>query len=268
MNPRITRPFLLTAALVAVLAASPAARAAEPPVSLNEAYAQIKDAERSIPVPTPVATVNVGSFDATSGAYDGLAVETEIINHKPVRLVPNVFVNAVNTRLTFTLLHATTVVHLTSAGANAVASPGATSISVDVGKAADVRWRIYAGTRSHSDELTVSRPRIIGAGAFTIPALPVGVVYDSPQDPAGTNNVVYSRSTSVGTSVGLTVRSASSASAAAVQPDFPAVSMFHSQLQGAAGFASATGNGATAAALNKIDSFLGRATRNVATAED
>jgi hypothetical protein len=259
---------ILTATLVAALAISPLARAADPPISLNDAYAQIKDAERSIPIPTPEATVQVGSFDATSGAYDGLAVETEIINHKPVRIVPNVFVNAANTRLSFSLQHVTGLVRLTAAGATAIVNKGATSISIDVGKEDDVRWRITAGTKSHSDELTISRPRIIGAGAFTIPALPVGVVYDSPQDPGGTNNVVYTRSTSVGTSVGLTVRDASSSSASAVNPDFPTISMFHSQLQATAGFASATGNSAAATALTKIDSLLGKATRNVNTSED
>src|SRR3954447_5838856 len=152
MNPRITRLFLLTAALVTVLAASPVARAADAPVSLNEAYAQIKNAERSIPIPTPEATVAVGSFDATSGAYDGLAVETEIFNNKPVRIVPNVFVNAVNTRLTFSLLRVTGTVRLAvTGGGTAIATKGATSIGIDVGKMADVRWKLTAGTKSHSD---------------------------------------------------------------------------------------------------------------------
>ena len=269
MAPRMSRLAVLVTAFVALLAWTPLANATDPPVSLTEAYNQIKSAERSIPIPTPEATVGVGAFDAATGSFDGLTTDVEIINHKPVRLVPNVFVNAVNTRLSFTIARSTTTVRLTvTGGGTAIAAKGGTSISIDVGKLADVRWRLSSGTKSYGDELTISRPRIIGAGAFTIPALPVGVVYDSPQDPAGTNSVVYTRSTSVGTSVGLTVRSATSTSAAAVQPDFPTVSMFHSQLQATAGFASATGNGGTAAALTKIDGFLGKATRNVNTAED
>src|SRR6266508_1115325 len=98
MNIRFRNLAVLTTTLVTAFAVSPLARADATPVSLGEAYRQIKDAERSIPIPTPVATTSMGTFDAATGAFDGLATETETINGKPVRIVPKITINAVNAR--------------------------------------------------------------------------------------------------------------------------------------------------------------------------
>ena len=269
MSFRLHHLVALAAVLLSMLAVSPAARAAETPITLSEAYSQIKDAEKLIPVPTPVATVDMGTFDAATGEFDGLATEIEIVNGKPVRIVPATFVNAVNARLLFHIVNSTQIVHASvTGGGSAIALAGKTSITVDARRLHDVRWSISAGVKRHNDQLTVNRPRIIGAGAFTIPALPVGVIYDSPQNPARTNSVVYTRSTTVGTSLGVSVRSGSGSSSSAVSPTFPAVSMFQSQLTAAEGFFNATGNTAAGGALKKIGEALGRATRNVATQDD
>jgi hypothetical protein len=269
MSFRLRHLFSLVAVLVAAFALAPGASAADPPISLSEAYRQIKDAERLIPVPTPVRTVSMGTFDASTGQFDGLATEIEIVNHKPVRLVPEVFVNAVNARLQFTILHSTQLVRVSvTGGGTAIASAGGASVTVDAGRLDDVRWTIRSGTKVYRDELIVKRPRIIGAGAFTIPALPVAVVYDPPQNPARNNSVVYTRTTSVGTTLGMTVRSGSSTSSSGVSPTFPEVGIFKSQLDASAAFANATGNSAVGTALSKISGALGKATRNVTTSND
>src|SRR3954453_10507847 len=183
-------PALVLAALVAPVATSPPARADTAPVSLAEAYRQIKDAERSIPVPTPEATTNVGTFDAATGEFDGLATEIVVFHGKPTRIVPQIFVNAVNSTLVFGIVHATQSVRVSVAGVGtAFARAGATSVSIDVGRLDGVRWTIRSGTKAHPDELKIDRPSVIGAGAFTIRALPVAVVYDSPQDPKHSNSV-------------------------------------------------------------------------------
>ncbi|HEY3181741.1 MAG TPA: hypothetical protein VGJ77_02810 [Gaiellaceae bacterium] len=259
---------VLAAALAAILAYSPLARAADP-ISVDEAYHQIKDAERGMPVPTPVQTINVGTFDATSGAYDGLATEVEIFNTKPVRIVPEVFVNAVNAKLVFGILRSTQSVRVSVTGVGSASVPaGRTSISINVGRLRTVKWTISSGTVVHRDEFTIKRPKVIGAGAFTIPALPVAVVYDPPQDPARSNSVVYTRTTTVATTLGFSVRSSTSSTATAVNPTFSALGIFQQALQGSATFANATGNGAVGAALTKISGALGSAKRNVTTAED
>jgi hypothetical protein len=266
---RYRKLAVLTAALVTMVAASPLARAADTPISLDEAYRQIKDNEKLMPVPTPLATTSMGTFDAATGTFEGLATEIEIINNKPVRLVPQVFVNAVNSRLTFGIFNSTQSVRVSVTGAGtAIVPAGRTSISIDIGRLRSATWTISSGTKVYRDQLTIKRPTIIGTGAFTIPALPVAVIYDPPQDPTGSNSVVYTRTTSVGTSVGFSVRKSTSSTATAVNPTFSELGMFQQQLQASAGFATATGNGTVATALNAISGALGKAKRNITSAND
>jgi hypothetical protein len=269
MSARFTRIALALSTLAALLALAPLAGAADTPISLGEAYRQIKDAEKGFPIPTPVATTSMGTFDAATGTFDGIAVETEIFNGKPVRTVPQITVNAVNSRLTFVLVNNTKSVRLSvTGGGTAFASAGRTSIAIDVGRLHDVHWTMTSGLKTHRDELKINRPRIIGAGAFTIPALPVAVVYDPPQDPAGTNAVTYTRATSIGTTLGLSVRSASSTSAPAVNPDFSAVGIFQDQLAATIKFAKLVGASGVATKLDIIGGVLGKAKRNVTTSDD
>src|SRR5262245_7328829 len=163
MSFRLHHLVPLAAVLLSMLAVSPAARAADTPITLSQAYGQIKDAEKLIPVPTPVATVDMGTFDAATGEFDGLATEIEIVNGKPVRIVPATFVNAVNARLLFHIVNSTQIVHASvTGGGSAIALAGKTSITVDARRLHDVRWSISAGVKRHNDQLTVNRPRIIG----------------------------------------------------------------------------------------------------------
>jgi len=269
MSAHFRHVAVFAAAFVGVLAFSPLASAQDPPVPLGEAYRQIKDAERSIPIPTPTATTTVGAFDAGTGAFDGLAVETVFVNGKPVRIVPQITINAVNARLVFSIFNSTRSVRLSVRERGSTTVPaGRTSIAIDVGRLRTVSWTLTSGTKVHRDELTIKRPKTIGAGAFTIPALPVAVVYDPPQDPERSNSVVYTRTTSIGTTIGLTVRRATSTTAPAVAPEFSEAGIFHQQLQAAAAFAELTGGSTAATALRKIDGVLGKATRNVTTSSE
>jgi hypothetical protein len=257
------------ALLAAALALSSSARAADPPISLDTAYQQIKGAEGKIAVPTPEETVDVGYFNAATGDFDGLTTEIEMINGKPVRMVPHAWVNAVNTRLLFHVYNATKSVRVSvTGGGSATVQAGGTTLAVHAGRGHDLRWTITSGLKRYGDELIVDRPRIIGAGAFTIPALPVAVVYDPPQNPAGTNTDVYTRSTSIGVSLGMNFGSSSSTSTSADPPQFADLTMFHQQLQGAAAFETLVGQSTAATALTDIDKYLGSATRNVATKND
>jgi hypothetical protein len=93
-------------------------------------------------------------------------------------------------------------------------------------------------------------------------------VYDPPQDPSGTNSVVYTRSTSVGVSLGLNVSSGTSTSASADPPQFTEAGIFHQQLQAAASFFTLVGQSTAATAIGDIDKYLGKAERNVTTKND
>ncbi len=265
MTIQLSRLIVLVAALVAAFASSPLARAD----TVDQAYGTIKAAEAAMPVPTPVQTVNVGTFDAATGTFDGLVTETEIINGKPVRLVPSVFVNAVNTKLVFAIVHSTQSVRVgvTGVGSTTVLA-GRPSIAIDIGRLRSASWSITSGTKRHLDELTIKRPTIIGGGAFTIPALPVAVVYDPPQNSTHTNSVVYTRTLSIGTTVGLSVRNGTSTTAPAVNPTFSAEESFQKVVGALSLAAKAAGHGTIGAAFDKIGAAVGSADRNVTTAED
>src|SRR6185436_911245 len=150
----------------------------------------------------------------------------------------------------------------------AFASAGKPTVTINAGRLHDARWTLTSGTKIHRDELTINRPRTIGAGAFTIPALPVAVVYDPPQNPAGTNSVVYTRSTSVGVSVGMSFGNGTSTTTATDPPQFAEAGIFHQQLQAAVDFETLVGQSTVATALKDIDKYLGKATRNVTTKND
>jgi hypothetical protein len=258
---------VLVVALAAVFAYSPLARADT--ITSEQAYKDIKDAERGMPVPTPIQSVNVGTFNAATGEFEGLTTETEIINGKPVKIVPSVLVNAVNTKLVFAIRNSTqlTRVSVQGVGSTFVAA-GRTSASIDVGRIRSATWSITSGLKKHFDQLTIRRPTFIGAGAFTIPALPVAVVYDPPQDPTHSNSVVFTRTQSVATTLGLSVRKSTSTTAPAVNPTFAALGNFQQALTGASAFAKAAHNDVIASVLDTINSKLGSAQRNVTTAED
>ena len=269
MSIRLHHVAVLMAALVAALAYASLARAADTPISVDEAYRQVKDNEKLMPVPAPSATTEMGLFNAATGGFDGLTTEVEIFNNKPVRIVPKVFVNAVNSRLTFRIVNATQSVRVSVTGAgSAIVPAGRTSISIDIGRLETARWSISSGLKVYRDQLDIDRPTFIGTGAFTIPALPVGVVYDPPQDPTGSNSVVYTRSTSVSTSLGLSVKSGTSTSSQGITPTFSELGLFQQQLSASSLFFKNTGNGVVAGALDAISGALGKAKRNITSAND
>ena len=260
--------LVVAVALVAAAGAASPAQADSAPISIDEAYRQVKDAEKLMPVPAPLATINVGTFDAATGKFDGLSVETVTINGKPVRIVPHVFENAVNARLVFRIVNSTQSVRLSAGGFTAIALAGRASISIGVGRLHDVRWSLTSGLKVHRDELIIDRPRIIGVGAFTIPALPVAVVTDPPQNPARTNSVVYTRSTSVGTTLGITVKNGTSTSEPAVVPEFSEINIFQQQLKASKTFLELTKNDFAAKVLGTVSDVIGKAQRNITTAKD
>ena len=97
-------------------------------------------------------------------------------------------------------------------GASAPANAGSVVVAVTGNPVAGdeaqsqwrVKWHVAASGRSHSDSLTIDRVSF-GLGAFTIPVLPVAIVYDPPQDNLHENTETYSSSTTYGSTVTLSL---------------------------------------------------------------
>jgi hypothetical protein len=185
-----------------------------------EMYQHVKGVENKIPLPNSYATGKVGTLQGGTGKFTGLVTTTEIDYDptepggpkKPQKTyeTPSISVNAVNVGLVFEVSGGSGEFSVTANGRTVKAQPGQSRVEVNVGRAVEVRWTARRGSRSYSDEITIVRPMIVGAGAFTVPALPVAVVYEPPQDRLKRNTASYSKMKSVGTTVGMSFSQESS----------------------------------------------------------
>ena len=205
-------------------------------VSADTIYQLIKSYEGQFPVPAPFVTINVGTFDASTGAFNGLttAVEKdpEPVEHTrgqrptnpPPKFVGETFVTetidaqwkrTITTEpapktplnpvmLQFAIANATSAWSVNVNGLVVNAPATQTTIQVAIWDSLEAAWTIQAGSKSHTDKLRVQRPAgVVGAGvgAFTIPVLPVTIVYAPPADSTGDSVATYTQGQTVGTTV-------------------------------------------------------------------
>jgi hypothetical protein len=223
------RRLINPALALAVTCALGATSLAQSPTQI---YQQIKNLEGNFPLPTPKESVNVGSFDATTGTFTGKV--SRIVNSPPddtggnkpgERLVaPVAHVNAVAVELIFAVANRVGVFKVTANGVSALASPGQNSVTVSVGSATQVNWTVWSGSKSYSDTLVINRPQIIGAGAFIVPALPLAIVYEPPPDSRNKNKATYTKTSAIGTKVTATFSHEGSTTVNAVPSQFAGVS--------------------------------------------
>ena len=58
--------------------------------------------------------------------------------------------------------------------------------------------------------MIIKRPSMVGAGVFTIKALPIGIAYEPPQDPGKLNNNRYTRVTTTATTLSSSIQTSTS----------------------------------------------------------
>ena len=263
-------PIALLAAISTGLLHSAAATPAASPLSLGDVYRLIKAQEPAIPVPTPVGAANMGTFNVGTGACGCAMEEVEIIGNKPRTLTPTVFVNGVQAKVAFTFTNnANRRATLIANGHSVLVSAGKKSASVNVGRARQVTWTLI-GAKRVTSKVNLRRPSMIGAGAFTIDALPVAVLYEPPQpaDPAKHNSARYTQTTVLGTRITTTLQSSTATSKSRSTPGFE---QFSSVKNGMAALGSALAKSTdpkgkvAGAALGTIASLMGRADRTVET---
>src|SRR5262249_2773539 len=104
---------------------------------------------------------------------------------------------------------------------------GATSLSVNVRRAKRVNWTLTAGTATVSDTLNINRPGVLGAGVFTLGALPISLLYEPPQTGAGLSFTAITTTEKIGSSISVTPDQEESTS----KPSFPGVYDLNDKLQ-------------------------------------
>ena len=270
MHRRAIWPTALLAAVCIGPLHSAAAKPAASPLSLDDVYWLIKGQEPAIPVPTPVGIASMGTFNVGTGACGCAMAEVEIIGNKPRKLTPTVLVNGVEAKVTFAFTNnASHSATLIANGHSAFVRPGAKTASVNVGRARQVTWTLI-GAKRVTSKANLRRPSMIGAGAFTIDALPVAVVYEPPQpaDPAKHSSARYTQTTVLGTRITTTLQSSTATSTSGSTPGFE---QFSSVKNGMASIGSALAKSSDAkakiagAALGTIASLMGRADRTQET---
>jgi len=173
----------------------------------------------------------------------------------------------VNTTLAWTV---------TAAGVTANAASGQTTLTVGVWDAAIVGWTIQAGGKSYQDSLRIQRPdgpADFGVGGFTIPILPVTIVYAPPIDSLNKSAASYLQGNTVGTTVTTSLQTDSSNTTPDGQAEYSGLGDFVDGLNTVSQFLSllptAAGAGAGYAAGSKIfsaiSSELGKFSANITT---
>lgn len=197
-----------------------------PTMATDEFYQLVKSLENVFPIPTPVKTVEMGTFNASTGKFTGKTsrvryesaadmgpghqgtvysgdvkrVTTKVGNQYKIETIPSPRVNAVNVSLHFVITNAAGVpVKVSAAGISKVVPSGQNAVTVSAGRAFAVNWKIEAADHSHSDHIEFRRPAIVGVGAFTVPALPIALVYEPPCDTQKKNKASYTQARSIGT---------------------------------------------------------------------
>jgi hypothetical protein len=239
---------------------------------LAQAYSAIKALEANFPLPTPVATLRMGTFNAATGTYNGIKstlqrsdelfpVDENLPDPQPkpqlVLVPPEVTLNGVHVVLEWEVING--VASVTANGVQVSSTASNKIIAVNVGTAHFVEWTARSGNRVVRDKLFIQRPPIIGAGAFTVPALPVTVVYEPPSRPNAerqpNNRATYAVTTAIGNTVRISVSTAESATTD-VESVITTPQQISSTMRSLASVAGGLGLSSVKSALNGIASAV------------
>jgi hypothetical protein len=163
------------------------------PAQVYAALQQYQNQETSIIAEN--GTVNVGTFNPLLGSFAGLGGKSPLadlggdgVNLGPIVKPPIVrppiiyptqtFIDALNVELTFYVTHSLGNFTVTANGTTVSAQPGATALSVQVGAASTVTYKVSSGSASYSGSFSIVRPPYMAVA--TIPIIPLAVVYDAP----------------------------------------------------------------------------------------
>ncbi len=177
-------------------------------------YQRIEELSNRLPPVQTDTTLVMGTFDARTGNFEGLVTSVDHLPggydagtgryEKPrtIEIKPTVSIRAVNVRLLFRVVNGVAAFFKVEAnGVEASPSPGETYVVVNFGEADKVQWNVSCGERSYSDNIMFRRPPVLAVGVIIIPALPIALVYEPPQDNNKQNYASYSTTESFGTSV-------------------------------------------------------------------
>lgn len=266
------------------------------PLTADQVYDLIKLEEGRFTPPAPYVTVDVGTLDVATGDFSGLRTtsfrDPEPIQHgpdeqpvnPPPRFVGNRWISVTvdstwhRTRtstpapqvplapvlLRFSVTGTSGAWTVRFGGTTHSVPAGQRATTVNVWDAASVSWSVTAGSVDASDRLLIQRPTgppAAALGAFTIPVLPVSIVYAPPVDSLGRSKATYSTAQTVGTSVDIGISRETGSTVPVQATGFVGqLQGFTAALTGEATILSAAGAERTATVFNQVVEQLGQIT--------
>lgn len=193
----------------------------------NSVYQALKNIESQFTPPAPYFFVNAGTLDVNTGAFSGLKSVVIKNPEPPPKGAPDVATapspDVVTTTTTIypkvdvPLQPVQVEFSVTSPLANGwtaisnditiQAAPNQTTVNIDLWDASFSNWTIEANGITHSDRFIMERPAgvLTGAlGAFTIPVLPVTIIYAPPADSLGKSGATYTQGQTIGQTTSVT----------------------------------------------------------------
>ena len=195
----------------------------------QEAYDAIKklEADNVFPLATPAKTVHVGNFDAATGTFKYAVhavtvIETDtgptgkpVITKFPAGQIK--LANVVNLSLQFSATNLKGPFRVSFEGTEVTAAAGVRSVTVDVGEAQSVigtdkkittlEGFVQSGDAETEIRLQIIRLPVVAGGAFTLPAVPIALIYAPPPGSQGKNYAEYSSMNSTSRKIATTVSS-------------------------------------------------------------
>jgi hypothetical protein len=194
------------------------------PLTPEEVYDRIKELEGVFPLPIPSEVISVGRFDCSSGEFSGLKVDVFYesvadlfpggypgdriwyVGNKRMemhrrgsrvefRAIPSPKIEAVHAHLTFRLDNPNTCSDNTwYVTVNSMTNSAPTSqetMTLNVRDSTWIEWSIQVGNHSYEGELELRREPNIGVGVFTLPAIPLLILYEPPCDSENESTATY-----------------------------------------------------------------------------
>lgn len=158
---------------------------------VGEVYDLLRALEDEFPAPPQLEDFDIGTFDASNGSFQGKKTLIITVGHKPRVIKPQVTTNALRVRLKFKVANRVGRAVVTVNNIPHYSTSDEITVTVDARQVREFRWRINSNNRTYSDTLLINRQPFPAVGAFELPLLPTGIIYDLPNPVSRESKIEY-----------------------------------------------------------------------------
>lgn len=177
-------------------------------------YRIIRDHSRNFPEPIPLDTILVGTFDHLTGQFAGLkGKDIEIYDGRKYVTTHGAAVfstDAGNSILLFKSLNSGVRLKVTINNVDYTGGQNQTSLYIPIRSQSRITWKAGIVStpgnpgKTYQDVLQIVRKKYYGMGSYTLPYIPISIVYAPPVTGNDLNKISYTQTSIVGTTLNLT----------------------------------------------------------------